>query len=670
MAITEKELQLEKLILKHVSKLVSSEIEKLEDKVIKKDELSEFRKMLWEDSSSFDNEELVSNRVLLGSEESKLIDNEKYYKNLKRIEKKPYFASISFRDLDGDLFNIYISLTFVKDKNYNNILYDWRSPICSLFYDYEIGDAQYTAPGGIIKGVLEHKKQYKIKDNKLLGVFENSINISDELLQEELLKSATDKMQNVVNTIQKEQNTVIRDIYNRYLIVQGIAGSGKTTVALHRIAYLLYQIKDLNSNNIIIFSPNNIFTEYISDVLPSLGEDNTYATTLVDYLSTFLKEFKYVEAYTSFLEKYYTKTTDFKLIEYMQSDEIIKDLDLYLDDFVKNYNILNDLVVSKDKIINKEEINFLIHNRYDRMPLFERIDEIAKKYSERLSKGSLKLYKKIYKLIEDNSSLKKDYIKIYEDFFKSKYSKIIIDNININNNKINYEEALIMAYIKGKLEGFLYNGNIKHVVIDEAQDYNKLLYIIIKEIFKKADFTILGDINQNLNPYYKYKSLKELNSIFTDDFNYVELLKTYRSSPEIVEYSNKILNLKHVNAIREKTNNEVIIKKNISNLLDSLIKDINYFKSKYNTIALITKDYISGEYLYSILKDKIDITLLNISTKEDRKDLVIVPAFISKGLEFDAVIIYNNRDNSFTVKEKNLLYVAVTRARCELIIYN
>ena len=261
-----------------------------------------------------------------------------------------------------------------------------------------------------------------------------------------------------------------------------------------------------------------------------------------------------------------------------------------------------------------------------------------------------------------------------KDFYLSEYCKIKLPektiNSFINKNVINYEDALIFAYIKGKLEGFIYESTIKQVIIDEAQDYSKLQYLIINEIFKKADFTILGDINQNINPYYHYDSLEDLKDIFRGQTKYLELLKTYRSSPEIIEYTNKILNLKHVNAVRKNTNKPVVIRKDVEYLKDSLIKDIKELQSKYKSTALITKDDRQAEALYNLIKDDINISLVDATTKSFTKELIIVPAYVSKGLEFDSVIIYNDRNNSYRKNERNLLYVACTRCQHELYIYN
>lgn len=677
MAISEKELEKEKIILKKVGNLLNKTINSLGEEVDDDvEEFKEFRKMLWENSNSFDDAEISQVITQTRDEAVKISNRRKYFQKLREIKNKPYFASIVFKDMeDGKIYNIYMSITSLKDDNLNNILYDWRSPICSLFYDYETGPCYYMAPGGKIFGELKRKRQYKIEDNNLIGVFDNSINIDDEVLQSVLATQSSDKMKNVVNTIQQEQNKVIRNLEDDNLIVQGIAGSGKTTVALHRIAFLLYRLEDLNSNNILVFSPNNIFTEYISDVLPSLGEANTMQTTFNDYLSFFINEYKDVESFTDFVARYYTyEDENFELVQYKQSDEIIDDLNAYLNNYIKNAKCINSFIEGEINKVDKDDVNNMLHNKYDRLPLFERIDEISKKLSATFYKGSNKKARTFRKLINENINIKRDYKKIYKEFYFSKYCRFNLSEKDIlkfiNKKVINYEDALLFTYLKGILEGFKYEGSIKEVVIDEAQDYNRLQYIIINNIFKKAKFTILGDVNQNINPYYKYESLDQLSSLFKGDTKYIELLKTYRSSPEIINYTNKILNLKHVNAIRKDNNLPVVFRKNIDDLKFSLLNDISNLQNKYKSTAIITKDYNEAAKIFNLLKDDIVISLVDEKTTKFKKNLIIVPAYISKGLEFDSVIIYNNRKNPYRSNERNLLYVACTRCQHELIIYN
>ena len=676
MAITEEEIQKEKKILRKINKLLGDTLSELgEDVIQSEDNLVEFKKMMWENANSFDAGEEQQVMYATALEADKAYKKQQYFKRLCKIKDKPYFASIVFKDDNGEIYNIYMSLTYLKDKDTNNILYDWRSPICSLFYDYEVGPASYKAPGGIYSGELKRKRQYKIEKGRLLGVFDNSLNIDDEVLQEVLATESSEKMKNVVNTIQQEQNQVIRNLEDHNLIVQGIAGSGKTTVALHRIAFLLYRLKSLNSNNVLVFSPNNIFTEYISEVLPSLGEDNTLQTTFADYLSCFIDEYKYIESFSDFVERYYSyKETNPELVEYKQSDKIIDDLDAFIENYLDNCFFTSGFKEGEKNIILKEDINEMLRDRYQKLPLFERIDEMAEKLSSNYYKGSMKKKKTFTKLLYDNANFKKDYKKIIEEFYKSEFCRFKVDEREIkkfiDTDILHYEDALIFAYIKGSLEGFLYEGTIKQVIIDEAQDYNRLQYIIINNIFKKADFTILGDINQNINPYYHYNSLEDLKDLFRGDTRYIELLKTYRSSPEIIEYTNKILNLKHVNAIRKDNNKPVIIRKGLDDLKGQLIKDINTLKNEYKSLAIITKDDKEAEKLYDLIKNDINISLVNADSKRFKKDLVMIPAYAAKGLEFDSVIIYNDRDNSYRKNEKNLLYVACTRSQHELYIYN
>ena len=676
MGISKIEFDKEKMILSKVKDLLGSTLEELGQDVYQDEEdFTEFKKMMWENSSSFDSGEREQVMAATDQEAERILQKRAYFKRLNQIKNKPYFASIVFKDNYGKVWNIYISLTYLKDKDFNNILYDWRSPICSLFYDYEVGPCFYVAPEGEIHGELKRKRQYKIENCELIGVFDNSLNIDDEVLQEVLANESSDKMKNVVNTIQQEQNQVIRNLEDHNLIVQGIAGSGKTTVALHRIAFLLYRLKNLSSNNILIFSPNPIFTEYISDVLPSLGENNTLQTTFNDYLSFSITEYKDVEAFTDFVARYYTyQVANVELIQYKQSDAIICDIDAYLKDYVRNACFLDSFVEGEIHKVDQDEINHLLHYKYDRLPLFERVEEISKRLSAQFYEGSGKKTSTFRKLLKEHANFKRDFKQIYKRFYLSPYCKVSLTEREIDSfikrKVIYYEDALLFSYMKGVLDGFPYEGQIKQVVIDEAQDYNKLQYIIISRIFAKADFTILGDVNQNINPYYHYQSLEELSPLFKNDSKYIELLKTYRSSPEIIDYTNKILNLHHVNAIRKDNHKPVVFRKNLVNLKEQLLEDIHTLTQEYSSVAIITKDDQEAVKLYQLIKDDVLVSYINLNVKNFKRDLVLLPAYLAKGLEFDSVILYNDRNNSYRVNERNLLYVACTRAQHELYIYN
>lgn len=672
--ISKEDIKEEKEHLKFVNEKLEERLSELGFKVVENEEkYKEFQKMMWQDFHSFDAGDIASALSEDEREVRRKNDKYEYFKKLNSIKGKPYFASIIFEDEDGDVENIYISTTYLKGDDLENIVYDWRSPICSLYYDYEIGPSFYTSPAGEVRGNLLRKRQYKIKDGVLINVFDSNLNITDDYLQDVLASNSDDRLKSIVDTIQKEQNKVIRENEYDNLIVQGIAGSGKTTVALHRIAYLLYKEENLSSSNILIFSPNNIFSEYISNVLPSLGEENTKELTFHEYLAHFLTEYKDVESYTNFLARFYKgEVIDENLTRYKQSDEIIKDLILYLHNYEEKASFTQDIILEKD-VISVDTLNEYLHHKYDRMPLFERLDEIATKLSETYYKGTLKKKAAFKKLINMSINVKENYKEIYKNFFKSKYSKIqpsddILKSF-INKKVANYEDALLITFIKGKLEGYKTDLFIREVVIDEAQDYNLLQYVILKNVFRKAHFTLLGDVSQNINPYYKYDSLEVIGKLFKNESEYIELTKTYRSSPEIINFSNKILNLKHFNAIRKETGKGVTIRHNYDDLKESLLKDLDYLKNEYSEVAIIAKDDDEAQKIYKLLGSK-NITLLEEGDKSFNKDAVIVPSYLSKGLEFGGVIVYNDRSNSFKSSERNLLYVSVTRAEHELIIYN
>ena len=671
MAITGRDFELEEKRLTEVLKLLDDKLAQMGEDIFEdEDKFMEFRRYTWDNMRAMDAQELNQATVESEFEANKIFMKQNYFKKLFRIKDNPYFASVVFEDEDQERFSVYLGLTYLKDEDYGNIIYDWRSPICSLFYDFEVGPCAYAAPGGPVKGNLIRKRQYKIADRKLLSAFDNSMSIDDELLQEVLATDSNDKMKNIVNTIQQEQNNVIRNVRDKTLIVSGIAGSGKTSVALHRIAFLLYKIKNLTSNDVLIFSPNQIFTEYISNVLPELGEDNTLQTTFNDYLSSNITEFQEVEPFMDFIGKFYSeRVSNPELIRYKQSDEIINDINLYIEDFVRKARVVRDFTENKIYTVYKDDLNDLLHNRYNTLPFFERLDIIAEKLSEANYKGSIKKKPTYKKMIMENSSFVKDYKDIFMGFFSSDFCKIRMNDEELrkfNRSKIiGYDDALLFVYMKGLLEGFPYEKDIRQVVIDEAQDYNYLQYLIISKIFRNSNFTILGDVNQTINPYYKYDSLDILANIFKQS-KCISLTKTYRSSPEIIEFTNKILGLNHVCAIRKTESVPLIHRTNNSMILE----DINYLRDKYKSVAVITRDNNTAIKLYEDMKDVIPISLLNGQSEEFNKELVVLPAYLAKGLEFDSVIVYSDSDSKYLKNEKNLLYVACTRAQHELIVYS
>lgn len=676
MNLSEEEFKKEEKHLELTTKLLRENISSLaQDLYDNEEKQQEFKKYIWDTKAELDPTEM---KTILSNNDKEIEDLEmkaKYYKKLYKIQNSPYFGKITFEDDEGNK-DIYIGLTYLTKDN-DNVIYDWRSPISSVFYDYEHGKCSYSAPGGIIEGYLHNKRQFTIENSKIKRVFDSKLTIQDEMLQEVLTRKNNDYMKNIVNTIQAEQNAIIRNVEDKNLIVQGIAGSGKTSVALHRIAFLLYKIKNLTSDKVLIFAPNHIFSEYISNVLPELGEENTKETTFSDFLEAYIKEYKNIESFTSFIERYYKKEelyTD--LIKLKQSNEIIPVIEKYIQNYTKKARFTSE-IFNRELYVPLEKLNYYLNERYSSIPLLERIDEISLKIAEQEFRNNKSKARQIRKWLRERLNISIDMKEIYKNFFRSKefidiYGHELPESyINrLDEKDISYEDACLFVYMKSLL---MFLGNdylIEQTIVDEAQDYSILEYMLLKKILKRSKFTILGDINQTINPYYEYKSLNELKSVFTDSVNYIELNKTYRSSPEIIEHANKILGLNLVSAIRRNTSIPVEFRYE-DNLKEQLIKDIENLKKDNKSIAIITKTDTEAATIYKLLKkDMNELTLIANNSKAFSRELVVIPSYMAKGLEYDATIVYTEKDNQFTYKERYLYYVACTRSQHHLIIYN
>ena len=386
--------------------------------------------------------------------------------------------------------------------------------------------------------------------------------------------------------------------------------------------------------------------------------------TFYDLLFQNINEYKDIENFTDFISRYYKSNVDnYDMVKYKQSDEIIKDIDSYINNLLSTIKFNNKLEYDNFIEIDTEELNNMLNYKYNRFPLFERIKEISKKIASNNYEGSTKNASSIEKKLKELLNIKLDLKDIFNNFYQSEYSKY---KDKVNDKYLYYEDACIFLYIKSLLVGFNTNHVIKEIVIDEAQDYNKLQYLIIKKTFKTSNYTILGDTNQTINPYYKYDSLEELTSIF-ESSKYITLTKTYRSTGKIIDYTNKILGLNHVTAIRNDKASDIIFRNNITK--NDFLTDINNLKTISKSIAIITKNDKEAEKVYNMLKDDLDIMLID-GFGHIKRDLVVVPSYVVKGLEFDSVIIYTDEDNKYQEKDKYLFYVACTRAQHNLIIYN
>lgn len=703
-----------------------------EDK-LKKDAI-ETQRELWNDLGSIS----IENGLEQLSEFMSFMDAMKHQKRSHEFTKKlkdkyermiesPYFGRIDFTEAcETEYQKYYIGLSNLINDDYDFLVYDWRAPISSMFYDYEIGQASYECPEGIISGEITKKRQYKIKDGKIEYMFDSNLNIDDDVLQELLGKNSDEKMKTIVTTIQREQNQVIRNEKYKNLIVQGAAGSGKTSIALHRIAYLLYKHKDkITSENIMIFSPNNIFNDYISNVLPKLGEDNICQTTFKDYMYKELGDDFKKESPTEMME--YILNNNGKItykdrienIEFKTSLEFTNILKQYLNYLETDDRCFEDIIVRGKLIISSEELQTLFSNDYSNLPIKKRlekiksriifliepyekswIDEIFKKLQasgdyiekeEMMEKSTFivrKHLKEVYSKISRMTEL--DLIDTYKNLFKNleifldkaniEYDKKLIDNIktytmdNLSVRNLYYEDQVILLYLKVALGGIPNTSQIKYVIIDEAQDYTPLQYEIFYKLFKSANMTILGDINQSINPFMNVGDYNNIPNVLENDTCIINLSKTYRSTMEITRFSRQLLTKAIDDGYVERHGDEPKVigftEKNYMN--KKLIEDIKTYKQKnYKSIGIITKTARETREVYEFLKEKnIDVEAIAKDDDEYVNGVLVIPSYLSKGLEFDVVIIYDASDKRYNSEdERLLLYTCCTRALHVLNIY-
>lgn len=647
MKLLDSEIKHEKEYLKKVESVLNEEIDEMTDEVQKKmTEVNDIKRQIYEEKNddSLYNQDAIRNVYAVESKVdqiNKKIDKIELYKRAASI---PYFGKITC-DFNNDKENVYIGITSVEKDN-NFFVYDWRSPIASLFYNYELGEASYKIDTKEIKCNIDRKIQFKIKDGELIRCFDSSINIDDEYLQEMLSNTNDKKLTNIISTIQKEQNQIIRNVDDKNLLVQGTAGSGKTVVALHRIAYLLYRDAKLESKNILIISPNEIFSDYISDVLPELGEKNTKCFTLTSYLESYLNSYK-IEPYV----KYISRIEDEECKDTSKKLNVSKELKRFVKNYYNEFNFTRKFTIGTETFHSKD-INYMFNEKYKRLCIKDRFRRIAEYICNQLGIKNKDFYNKIKNYLISNSNINLDIYEVYKEFLKSqKLSTFLIDN-----DTIKYEDVMNILNIYFYVNGVKKDLSLKHVVIDEAQDYTLTEIDVIKKMFPEASFTILGDDNQNINSFDKSK-IKDYSELFKS-FKYIELNKTYRSTEKIVEFSNKILGLDNVCAVRNTLGDDVEIMKLSIDNLKKCIKNSNYKKT-----AIITDNMTKARKLYKELNDK-DIQLIDFDTDTFDKNIFIIPSYLSKGLEFEYVIIYKEDE----YKNKNLYYVSTTRAQQKLTI--
>jgi len=660
--------------LDKVLKKLQSSMDHIEQKIAHySEEIIEGKRYMYENQAQFDRAEKASNRAAVYQNiaigEKAIAERGK----LQKLLQSPYFGRIDFtasETPDGDVF--YIGLYgFSDSENSDQIIFDWRAPVSSIFYDFEIGPAYYNAPDGIIEGALNLKRQYRIRQGQMDYMLESSLNIGDDILQKELSQNSDEKMKNIVTTIQREQNKIIRNEASKILIIQGVAGSGKTSIALHRVAFLLYRYKQtLRSNNILIISPNKVFGSYISNVLPELGEENILESGFDDIAANIMDKKLHYQSFSEQVEGLLEAESAEAVarIKFKATNHFVEQLQSYLEYADDHYFDPVDLKFGNFSISKTELLSR--YQALKRIPIKKRLRQIA---DEIIAK-----YRMVYEENPDSknaSQLRSRVLKMFRfpksvDLYQNFYHDIDAAHLFRFHQKNTFEFCDVYPYIYVTMyfDGIEQDYKaIHHLLVDEMQDYTPIQYAVLAKLFS-CKMTILGDSNQSVNPYSS-STLEKIRPFFKD-CDCTELCKSYRSTIEITHFAQRIQ--QNRNLIPIERHGEVPGVHKCSSQIDQIDKILGlmqlFKQSGYRSLGIICKSQKQANELYVNIKNVFDdILLLNFTSSEFKEGIIISSAHMSKGLEYDQVIVPDVSDDCYkTEMERSLLYIACTRAMHKL----
>lgn len=618
---------------------------------------------------NFDNQQALLAQVNANQE------NQRMKSRLLKMLDSPFFGSVDFvyaGEDEAETFYIGIG-NFAEERGRVPLIYDWRAPVSSLFYDYDKGPASYEAPAGVLEGEICSKWQYKIRGGRMIYEFESDMKIDDDILKQELGESSDVKLKNIVRTIQKEQNEIIRNTKDRIMIIQGAAGSGKTSVALHRIAYLLYHDrKRLKSSNILILSPNSVFADYISHILPELGEEN------IQEMSFDLFAYRELQDVAADCEDRYhqierrmqgiTEEEEARF-QWKQSEAFVGAVEGFLVGLEDELVDLKD-VEYKGMVKTEEELLKLFYFKFGEVPLLSRmdavmeyfVDEYETLYGKTLCEDELELIRETFR----NMYVTTDVYEIYNRLMEAN-GLPALPSVPLEKRLLEYEDVYPMLYLKYRLCKGESRRTIRHLVIDEMQDYSYLQYVILEKLFD-CRMTILGDKAQTVDTRQQ-DVLKFLPKIFGRDVRKIEMNKSYRNTIEIAEYARNVSDMKGIEYMqRHGKPVEEMTCSTPAAALDDILGKVRIGGDRYETAAVLTMTEREAKEAFSYLKNqREDVCYIDRDSSVFRKGITVTTYYMAKGLEFDQVFVAGAQEKNPFFKQ--FRYICATRALHELYVY-